>query len=134
MTRVFADTSYFLALLNPIDELHHQAVMLAASHSFRLFTSDFVLLEIADGLAARKSHQKFAAPFHALRIDTSTNIVPATRKTLEQAEALYLSRRDKGWTLTDCTSFILMKRNRINDTLSADKHFEQAGFRILMKA
>lgn len=134
MRSAFADTSYFLAVLNPADECHEEAVTLASTDSFRLFTPDFVLLEIADGLGSRRSHHLFASLLQTLRSDPLIKIFPATRNTLDQAESLYLSRRDKGWSLTDCTSFILMKRNRINDALTADKHFEQAGFRTLLKA
>lgn len=45
---------------------------------------------------------------------------------------LYMSRTDKGWSLTDCISFVVMEQWKIADALTADHHFQQAGYRALM--
>ncbi len=45
----------------------------------------------------------------------------------------YESRPDKDWSLTDCTSFIVMNEFNISNALTGDHHFEQAGFRALLK-
>jgi predicted nucleic acid-binding protein len=50
-----------------------------------------------------------------------------------EAFDLYRSRSDKAWGLIDCVSFVVMKELGITNALSADKHFEQAGFNILIK-
>jgi predicted nucleic acid-binding protein len=42
------------------------------------------------------------------------------------------ARPDKDWSLTDCISFIAMEDQRITDALTGDKHFTQAGFRVLL--
>ncbi len=41
---------------------------------------------------------------------------------------LYQSRPDKAWSLTDCISFIVMGDERLDDALTGDRHFAQAGF------
>jgi predicted nucleic acid-binding protein len=46
---------------------------------------------------------------------------------------LYVNRPDKQWSLTDCISFVVMEREGIADALTGDKHFEQAGFNVLLK-
>ena len=51
---------------------------------------------------------------------------------LEEAVQLYLNRPDKDWGLTDCTSFILMNHLGIREALTADAHFQQAGFDCLL--
>lgn len=46
---------------------------------------------------------------------------------------LYASRPDKQWSLTDCISFEVMRREGITEALTGDHHFEQAGFVALLK-
>jgi uncharacterized protein len=53
--------------------------------------------------------------------------------TYNNAKKLYIARKDKEWSLTDCYSFELMKQLNITKALSADKHFEQSGFEIVLK-
>jgi predicted nucleic acid-binding protein len=50
MTPVFADTSHFLALVNPIDPRHVRAVDLAENHLGRVFVTEFVLMEVGNCL------------------------------------------------------------------------------------
>jgi predicted nucleic acid-binding protein len=45
---------------------------------------------------------------------------------------LYAARDDKDWGMTDCSSFIVMRRRGIADALTPDIHFQQAGFRSLL--
>jgi len=51
MKTVFADTFYFLALLNPSDQAHARAVEFTSRNAVRMMTTDWVLTELADGLA-----------------------------------------------------------------------------------
>jgi predicted nucleic acid-binding protein len=46
---------------------------------------------------------------------------------------LYESRLDKDWSLTDCVSFAVMTQRGLTEALTADHHFEQAGFRAVFK-
>ncbi len=47
MKETFADTFYFLALLNPRDQNHAKAQEISASLAGRLVTTDYILLEVA---------------------------------------------------------------------------------------
>ena len=48
--------------------------------------------------------------------------------------AFYIAQRlDKDWSLTDCISFVVMRRRGLTDALTSDHHFEQAGFSILLR-
>jgi hypothetical protein len=42
--------------------------------------------------------------------------------------ALYQSRLDKGYSLTDCISMQTMRREGLTEVLTNDRHFEQEGF------
>ena len=44
----------------------------------------------------------------------------------------YTERLDKEWRLTDCIAFLVMQDQSIIDALTADRHFQQAGFRALL--
>ena len=57
----------------------------------------------------------------------------ASRDLLDRALGLYHQHADKEWTLTDCTSFVVMREREITTALTADHHFEQAGFVSLLK-
>jgi len=48
--------------------------------------------------------------------------------------ALFQSRPDKEWGLTDCVSFVLMEREGVTQALAADVHFRQAGLEAMLLA
>ncbi|HUE70363.1 MAG TPA: PIN domain-containing protein [Pirellulaceae bacterium] len=133
MTPIFADTSYYIALLSPRDAWHAQAVAFSRSISGPVLVTDFVVLEIANMYSATPRRDEVAAFIMALRIDSSVTIIPATRDLLDRGLSLYRSRRDKEWSLTDCTSFVVMQDHAVTEALTSDHHFEQAGFMILLK-
>ncbi|HEX8230861.1 MAG TPA: hypothetical protein VF826_16315 [Chloroflexia bacterium] len=51
----------------------------------------------------------------------------------EQAWELLSKRPDKDWSLVDCSSFVVMRQRGIQEALTTDHHFEQAGFTRLLK-
>ncbi|WP_199307090.1 type II toxin-antitoxin system VapC family toxin [Alkalinema sp. FACHB-956] len=54
--------------------------------------------------------------------------------TIDQtAWELCQNRPDKPWSLVDCSSFIVMRQMTIQQALTTDHHFEQAGFTRLLK-
>lgn len=133
MKPVFADSSYYLALLSAQDAHHNAAVDWSKSNSRRLVLTEFVLLEVANGLSPVGRRNAFGALLAGIRDDSSVVVVPATSALFQSGVELYLSRSDKSWSLTDCVSFAIMRARGLTDALTADHHFEQAGFRILLK-
>jgi predicted nucleic acid-binding protein len=133
MTACFADTYYFLALLNARDDAHSKALEVARTLRRPLITTTWVLTELADGLAGTSGRAVFSRFLTRLRGEPRTTIVPATDALFEAGVALYDARPDKHWSLTDCVSFAVMTARGISDALTADHHFEQAGFGILLK-
>jgi predicted nucleic acid-binding protein len=51
----------------------------------------------------------------------------------DEAFRLYRDRPDKQWSLCDCISFVVMQSRGLREALSADEHFQQAGFRALLR-
>jgi uncharacterized protein len=133
VTACFADTFFFLALLNSQDRQHHSKARDANRAPRAVVTSHWVLLELADHLCDRRNRHLYGQVLDALTQDRRYTILPADQTTLEQATQLYRDRADKEWSLTDCTSFVIMQREGLVDALTADQHFEQAGFAALLK-
>jgi predicted nucleic acid-binding protein len=119
-------------LLIPNDEYHAAAVSLAAQWRGELLTTDFVLLEVGNHLSPQPSRAVFTRFMRALAHEPRMNIVPASRQWIEIGGTLYESRGDKSWSLTDCISFEVMRKAGLVDALTADHHFSQAGFQIMM--
>ena len=132
---VFADTGYFIALLSQNDALHGRALKWAttlASKRTPIVTSESVLIETLDGFA-RFQHRSIAAELLSeLEQDTDVEIVPASTERFRAAFELYRRRADKTRGMTDCISFVIMRERKIKQALTADRHFVQAGFEVLL--
>ena len=136
MNEVFVDTAAWLALLNQSDQLHQQAKAVEKSlHASRCLwvTTDFILIEVADALCSVSQRSQTAKLIRNLKSLKSVLVVPLDSELLEQGFALYESRLDQDWGLTDCTSFVVMEQRRITEAFTSDRHFEQAGFVRLIK-
>jgi predicted nucleic acid-binding protein len=129
------DTAYVLARLNTRDQWHPAAVAwerrLAASRQ-ALVTTEFILAEIADGLATIRFRTQAVRAIDAVRASSLVEVVPATSTLFTAALDLYRARPDKDWGLTDCASFVVMQEHGLTDALTTDEHFRQAGFRALL--
>jgi len=132
MKRLFADTFYYLALLNTSDSAHQRARDFTAAFSGRMITTAWVITELADAMAGIGDREAFKAFLDAQRMDPDVHIVPFDDLLFDEAIELYASRSDKEWSLTDCTSFLVMEREDLTEALTADRHFEQAGYRALL--
>ncbi len=132
MTPLFADTYYFLALLHKGDAAHTQAVALAEKITGAVLTTAWVLTEVADALSAPPLRPSFLRLLDALRNDPACTIVAPTAALFDAGVSLFAERPDKDWTLTDCTSFVVMREHHITEALTGDRHFQQAGFTALL--
>jgi predicted nucleic acid-binding protein len=133
MVAVFADTYFYLALLGRDDAARSRAEEVAAAISAPVITTAWVLVEVANALAAPEYRRFSLQLVQSLRADPAVTLVPAAQQLFERGEALYADRPDKGWSLTDCISFLVMQDMNVSGALTADHHFEQAGFTVLLK-
>lgn len=135
-SEVFLDTSYAIALSAPRDQFHARAIALAdrlEQSETRLVTTRAVLLEIGNALARQRYRQAAVQLLEALEADSRVDTVPLTEQLYARAMQLYTERPDKEWGLTDCVSFIVMQDQMLIAALTADEHFQQAGFRALLR-
>jgi uncharacterized protein len=69
----------------------------------------------------------------SLENDPNIEVILLTDHLYRLAFTLFKKREDKEWGLVDCISFIVMEDRGITDALTADIHFQQAGFRALLR-
>lgn len=137
MRILFMDTSYLVGLLNPRDQIHELAKKVSAGLGpCKMVTSEMVLAEALNGLADKGEKIRMAAvaAVIAIRNQASTKVFPQTSALFNTAFDLYRERIDKDWGLVDCASFAIMKQEGIAEALTADKDFEQAGFKALLRS
>ena len=133
MNAVFADTFFFLALLNRHDPAHTKALAAYGQGDYAFVTTAWVLTEIADALASKASRSGFERFYRTAVTDQNVTIIPASESLFHQGLDLYFSRSDKDWSLTDCISFTAMKDEGLTKALTGDHHFIQAGFNALLR-
>lgn len=136
MRAVFADTSYWIALVNPKDRLHARAEALSGSlGSDKIVTSEMVLTEFLNDFSGRGMllRQLAVSLVEDLQQDEDVIIVPQTSLQFLDGLFLYAERSDKTWSLTDCCSFQIMQPYRLTQALTHDRHFVQAGFQALLR-
>ena len=129
------DTSFVLALENKDDPHHERAKALDSqllNEGAVLLLHWGILLEIADGYARLGRRARGLQLLARFEGEQGYRLFPITEFLLQEALALYRSRPDKEWGLTDCLSFVLMKQEGITEALTADVHFRQAGFTALL--
>jgi predicted nucleic acid-binding protein len=133
---VFLDAAYAIALAAPADQLHTRAIALAEileANQTRLVTTQAVLLEIGNALSKRRYRVSGVQLLSSLEADPLVEIVALSSDLYAKAFTLYRERPDKEWGLIDCVSFIVMHTRDIAEALTADEHFEQAGFQALLR-
>lgn len=107
MSETFADTSYFIALLNPRDSCHAAARRLSPVPG-RMVTTNWVLAETGNYLSPLSHRRIFVEFVRLLRTDPATVVLPADAATFDAGFNLYARRPDKEWSLVDCISFAVM--------------------------
>jgi len=133
---VFLDTSGLVGVANTDDQWHDRAEKIWAdlvASSTELITTSLILIELADGLS-RVRHRELALQIvDGMRASDRVTIVPSDESLEAIAWQLFRERMDKEWGMTDCVSITLMTQRGITKSFTADSHFEQAGFQILLK-
>lgn len=131
---LFADTFYWVALLNPRDASHVRVTSFARRlGTARLVTTDEVLTEVLNWFSRFGPRWRGEAVtlVHDLRGDPDVDVLPQSRADFDAALALYEARPDKDDSLTDCRSMIALRALPISEILTNDHHFTQEGFTIL---
>ncbi|MGH2842657.1 MAG: type II toxin-antitoxin system VapC family toxin [Solirubrobacteraceae bacterium] len=137
MNALFVDTAGWMACADAADPAHARscAARDAAIEAGRIFvTTDFVVDETLTLIRFRVGLAAAGAWWH--QIDGSPRLrwerIDGDR--FEKARDLFFQYKDKDFSFTDCTSFIVMHDLRLRQALTTDRHFRQMGFRLLPAA
>ena len=128
MTARFADTWFFLALLDEHDQHHRRVADYAGSSADLIVTTRWVLAETANGLAASHHRAAVAEFLQSMENDPHVKLINESDALYRRDLELFAGRSDKEWSLTDCISFVVMKDEELREALTGDHHFAQAGF------
>lgn len=132
--RVFADTFYFIALLQPGGRDHELATRASAELAGGIVTTSAVLNEVGNFFSHRGGRRAFCALMEKLKHHSAIQVVFVDGAMFDRGLALFRERPDKEWSLTDCISFVVMSDMGLTDALTADHHFVQAGYRAVLSA
>ena len=94
-------------------------------------TTEFVLVEFLDASAPRSLRNRGFDALQILREDQNVEVVGASTDWIAEGLQLFQQHADKEWGLTDCISFVVMKKIGIETAFAFDQHFVQAGFQKL---
>lgn len=103
------------------------------AYSGSIVTTEWVLLEFADAFSSSSTKPiaiEAIKRVHRLPMFLVVGFEPAV---YQAGFVLFEGRPDKDWSLTDCISFAVMSERGLSEALTADHHFEQAGFRTVFK-
>ena len=132
---VFVDTGYWIAAINPNDDLREvadeQDEELAEASCI---TTDEVLAEVLTYFRHHPVTRSKAVQAVELILNSEEiEVVPQTHESFMSGLALYKERHDKAYSLTDCISMSLMKARGLREALSEDHHFAQEGLVPLLQ-
>lgn len=134
--KVFVDTAAWLALVNKSDVAHQKArtvrdALLKVHIQF--VVTNYVMVEIANALCKVPQRETAVKLINSIEMTKNIQIVEIDKEIYKEAWQVYSTYLDKDWSLTDCMSFVVMREKGITEAFTTDKHFEQAGFNILLK-
>jgi uncharacterized protein len=134
MRALFVDTAGWMACADAADPAHARARAArdeALAAGLVLLTTDYVVDETLTLLRLRLGLP--AAETWWSQVDGSSRLkwqwIDFARA--EKARSLFFRHRDKDYSFTDCTSFVVMRELRLKQALTTDRHFRQAGFQVL---
>lgn len=133
MKRLFVDTAGWMAMADSNDPLHKKSL-----HCRDQWLEDGAILVISDYIV----YETLTLVRRRLGVDAAKKLwrlisdSPRCKKEwitperLDKAVQLFFQWYGQSFSLTDCTSFIVMRELWIEDALTADSHFSIAGFCI----
>jgi predicted nucleic acid-binding protein len=97
-----------------------------------IVTTEAVLGDWLNAFSDASTRAVAAEGYRRAPADASIEVVPFQPELIDSAVQLYRTRPDESWSLADCLSFVVMERRQLAEALTTDRHFEQAGVKVMM--
>jgi predicted nucleic acid-binding protein len=134
---IFLDTSFLFAWLNQEDKFHDQAMNLIQSCKDKhvcFCLTDYIIDEILTLVLIKTSKKKAVEIaeeiMESCHHDPSVRLIYIQEPLFAEAMKIFCEFKDKNWSFTDCTSYVVMKNYQISEGASFDKHFREFGLKI----
>jgi len=134
-SEVLIDTSGFYAILVRGDDRHSEAARFlqrASVNKQRFVTTDYIVDETATLLQARGLADLTSRLFETISASKACKLIWMDSDLFVRTRALFLKNLGRGWSFTDCMSFAVMKALHLEEALTKDSHFQDAGFRAIL--
>jgi len=125
---IFVDTSALYAFFNVKAPEHKKIKSFLNDFKEKVFITNYIFDEIITLVNAKAGHEKAVFVGDILLKSPQVEKIWITPSDERQAWELFVARKDKAYSFTDCTSFVVLKRIKISKCLSLDGHFKQEGF------
>jgi predicted nucleic acid-binding protein len=133
---IFVDTGAWIAISNPKDQYHREAVTIYNDLRHRetqLLTTDYVIDETVTRLRYDENH-RMAVLFlrHIEHLERAADVILAAidNDLFLKAKALFRQYDSARLSFTDCTSFVVCRENHINEAFAFDRHFSIMGINL----
>ena len=124
---IFTDTSAWYAYIDKSDADHAAAIKLVKNLDRPLITSNYIFDEILTLVKLRMGYHIAINLGQKLWSQEVAVLVRLTKEDESRAWEIFIQYEDKGFSFTDCTSFAIMERLKIDTAFVFDDHFIQYG-------
>ena len=138
MNMVFIDASAWIALFHMRDKYHKTAWIVyeqLLNDAGKFLTSNWVTYEAITLLKSRANYRTAKTLWDILQDAELSKVVQVDRELEKGAVDLFWRYQDKSWGVVDCTSILLMEREKCSIAFGYDQHFVEAtkqyGFTLL---
>jgi hypothetical protein len=134
MKGIFIDTGFVIALESVTDRNHEKASQLwneLLEDLPEMVTTTYVIDEIVTFFNSRGRHAKAVEIGNRLMSSHSVRVIHIDKGLFDKGWQYFQKHADKTYSMTDCISFVVMKEQGSESALSFDKHFTQAGLKVI---
>lgn len=134
MKRIFIDSWAWVALVDRRDSKHERADQInekLLEDGYFFVTSNFVFGEALTTLRYQVGYEealRFREIFTRLIKGRLLKVFRVTEAVEEEAWQIFTKYQDQDFSWVDCTSFALMKREKLMEAFTEDHHFRVMGF------